>query len=135
MGPVTRTPRTIISASTITTVTRTPRTIISPSTITRVTRTPRTIITPSTITPVTRTPPPITIVSIGVGVIPIRIRVGVVTIRIRVGVGVVVIRIGVISWGRCSNYRGSDDRREERPPGAQNDPSRSCAGCQDKDQQ
>jgi hypothetical protein len=27
------------------------------------------------------------------------------------------------------------DRREEREPGAKNDPSRSCAGCQDKDQQ
>jgi hypothetical protein len=89
---------------------------IPPSPITPVTRTPVTImppIPPSPITPVTRTP--ITIITIGVGVVAIRIR--------------------VISWWRRFNYRGRDDRGEERPPGGQNDLSRSCAGYQDKDQQ
>jgi hypothetical protein len=37
--------------------------------------------------------------------------------------------------GEALQLPGSDDRREEGPPGAQNDLSRSCAGCQDKNQQ
>jgi hypothetical protein len=73
-------------------------------------------------TPVTRTPRPKIIITIGAWVIAISIRVGVVAIRIR-----------VISWWRRCNYRGSDDLWEEREPGgAKNDPSRSCAGCQNK---